>query len=63
MINWKEVYSLQPHPTRLNVEVYKGRLVYRAKGSGKRISYKTLKKGLKKKSFSIFEEVPDWLPK
>lgn len=63
MINWREVYLLKPHLIKMNVEVDKGRLVYRATGSGKRISYKTLKKGLKKKSFSTFEEVPDWLIK
>ena len=45
----------------MNVEVDEGRLVYRATGSGKRISYKRLKKGLKKTSFSIFEEMPCWL--
>lgn len=61
MVNWREVYLLNPHPIKLNVETDKGRLVYRAKGSAKRISYKTLKKGLKKKTFSIFEEVPGWL--
>ena len=63
MVNWREVYLLKPQLIRLNVEVDKGRLVYRATGSGKRISYKTLKKGLRKKSFSIFEELPDWFIK
>jgi hypothetical protein len=61
LVNWREVYLLKPHVIKLNVEVDDGRLVYRAIGSNKRISYRTLKKGLKKKSFSIFEEVPDWL--
>jgi hypothetical protein len=61
MVSWREVYILKPHIKRLNIEVDKGRLIYRAKGSGKRISYKRLKKGLIKKSFSVFEEVPDWL--
>jgi hypothetical protein len=63
MVNWREVYLLKPQLIKLNVEVDKGRLVYRATGSGKRISYKTLKKGLRKKSFSIFEELPSWLIK
>ena len=61
MINWREVYLLEPEIVKLNVEVDKGRLVYRATGSNKRISYKRLKKGLKKRSFSIFEEVPNWI--
>jgi hypothetical protein len=63
MVNWREVYLLKPQITKLNVEVDRGRLVYRPTGSGKRISYKTLKKGLRKKSFSIFEELPGWLIK
>lgn len=61
MVNWREVYLLKPKITKLNVEVDEGRLVYRAPGSAKRISYKTVKKGLKKKAFSIFEELPLWL--
>jgi hypothetical protein len=61
MINWREVYLLTPQIVKLNVEVDKGRLVYRATGSNKRISYKRLKKGLRKRSFSIFEEMPNWL--
>ena len=63
MVNWREVYLLKPRIIKLNVEVDKGRLIYRATGSNKRISYKTLKKGLKKKPFTIFEEVPNWLIK
>jgi hypothetical protein len=61
MVNWREVYLLKPYVTRLNVEVDEGRLVYRATGAAKRISYKTVKKGLKKKAFSIFEQTPAWL--
>lgn len=61
MVNWREVYLVKPRVVKLNVEVDEGRLVYRATGSNKRISYKTIKKGLKKKSFSLFEEVPGWL--
>lgn len=57
MLNWREVYLLKPQIVKLNIEVDDGRLVYRAPGSTKRISYKTLKKGLRKKTFSIFEEV------
>lgn len=58
MVNWREAYILTPKLIRLNVEVDEGRLVYRARGSAKRISYKTLKKGLKKQIFSVFQEVP-----
>jgi hypothetical protein len=59
LANWREVYLLKPKIARLNVEGDDGRLVYRAIGSPKRISYKTLKKGLKKKTFSIFQEVAE----
>ena len=61
MVNWREVYLLKPRIIKLNVEVDEGRLVYRAIGSNKRISYKMIKKGLKKRSFSIFEEMPNRL--
>jgi hypothetical protein len=63
MVNWREVYLIKPQIIKLNVEADRGRLVYRATGSGKRISYTRLKNGLKKKSFSIFEELPDRLIK
>jgi len=61
MVNWKEVYLLKPVIIRLLVEVDNGRLIYRRRGSNTRISYNKLKKGLKKKEFLIFEDVPDWL--
>lgn len=61
VVDVKLVYQLEPTPIRLNPEVYRGKLVYRARGSSRRISYDQLKKGLVKKSFSVEEEVPDWL--
>ena len=63
MVNWKEVYLLHPHIVRLIPEVDKGRLVYRAKGVAKRLSYSQIKRGLIKKSVIIKEEVPNWLLK
>lgn len=60
MVDVKQVYQLNPQPTLLNLEVYRGKLVYRASGSSRRISYDQLKKGLVKKSFVMEEEVPDW---
>ena len=62
MVDWRRVYLLHPHIVPLIPEVDKGRLVYRAKGSSKRISYEQIKKGLIKKSKWIIEEVPSWLP-
>ena len=61
VVDVKQVYQLKAEPILLNVEVYRGKLVYRAKGSSRRISYDQLKDGLVKKSFWVEEEVPDWL--
>jgi hypothetical protein len=61
MVDIKNVYQLEPELMLLYIEVYRGKLVYRAKGSSRRISYEQVKKGLVKKSFSVEEEVPDWL--
>lgn len=63
MVNWREVYLLRPQVVRLIPEVDKGRLVYRAKGAVKRISYSKLKTGLVKKSYIITEDVPSWIMK
>ena len=61
MVDVKRVYLLTPEPTRLNIEVYRGKLVYRAKGSSRRISYDQVKEGLVKRRFFAEEDVPDWL--
>jgi len=48
-------------PVKLNTIVYQGQLTYRFPASGKRISYRQLKKGLVKKI--IFLHLPvDMLP-
>jgi hypothetical protein len=57
MASWRKVYLLSPL-TPLNVEVHKGALVYRAAGSGKRFTYKQLKKGLVKRKMIIREHFP-----
>jgi hypothetical protein len=44
MVDIKHVYSLSPAFVRLQAEVYHGKLVYRAKGSTRRISYSQIKK-------------------
>lgn len=59
LVSWREAYLLSSSPKLLQIETYKGRLVYREKGSGKRISYNTLKKGLRKSSQIFYLEVPD----
>ena len=45
VVDIKQVYQLGPEPIRLHPEVYRGKLVYRAKGSSHRISYDQLKRG------------------
>ena len=57
--DWRAVYLLQPLQ-QLQPEVYRGRLVYRARGSRRRIPYAQLKKGLVKRSLRLVEQVPDW---
>ncbi|HEY8688633.1 MAG TPA: hypothetical protein VIM07_05310 [Chitinophagaceae bacterium] len=61
MVSWREVYLLSPQLIKLFVEVDKGRLVYRPKGSGKRISYLQIKNGLVKTEIKIIENVPSWI--
>ncbi|MES1218419.1 MAG: hypothetical protein ABUT20_23130 [Bacteroidota bacterium] len=61
MNDWKTVYYLGSPPIQLFPEVERGRLTYRAKGSVRRFSYATIKKGLVKKDIRIMEQVPDWL--
>ena len=60
MVNWKEVYIYSPRQIKMIPEVDRGRLVYRAKGSERRISYQMIKKGLIKKEVLIKEEFPEW---
>ena len=61
MADIRKVYLLSPVLTTLHPEVYKGKLVFRAKGSSRRISYDQIKRGLVKRSFVVKEEVPNWL--
>lgn len=61
MASIRQVYILSPVLIALQADVYRGKLVYRQKGSNKRISYDQLKKGLVKKEFTVSEEVPNWL--
>ncbi len=56
--NWKEMYLLNKEPILLIPELYQGKLVYRARGSAKRISYTSIKKGLLKKEVLINFNLP-----
>ena len=61
MIDWKTVYLLSTEVKKLTPEVYRGILVYRAKGSSIRYFYTQIKKGLRKTNTVIVENVPSWL--
>ena len=41
------------HPIELKTNIHQGNLYFRLPGSGKRISYRTLRKGLIKKNIKI----------
>ena len=60
LVDWRQVYVIYPQLIQLNPEVDRGRLVYRAKGSKRRISYLQIKKGLIKKNYSIQIDFPEW---
>jgi len=49
----RNAWLLHPKPLKLPATIYRGTLVFRLPGSGKRISYRTLKKGLVKKTILI----------
>ena len=49
----RNIWLLNQPPVKLPVSSYRGSLVYRLPSSGKRISYRILKKGLIKKNIVI----------
>ncbi|RXK62071.1 hypothetical protein ESA94_03405 [Lacibacter luteus] len=53
---WRELYLLKGANDfeLLSTEVYQGQLVYRSKGSHKRISWTSIKKGLLKKEVLLY---------
>ena len=55
--DWRKVFLLSPL-IALNAEAHKGMLVYRARGSAKRFTYRQIKKGLIKKRMIIREYLP-----
>ncbi|OLY93650.1 hypothetical protein SAMN05444008_114140 [Cnuella takakiae] len=59
LVSWKEAYLLLPELVKLNVEYYKGNLIYRAPGSAKRIYYKAIKAGLRKCNIKVYFDVLD----
>ena len=51
--NIRNAWLLENEPVKLTTTLHRGSLIYRIPGSGKRISYRTLKKGLTKKQLII----------
>ena len=49
----RTAWLLTADPVKLTTTLHRGNLVFRMPGSGKRISYKSLKKGLVKKNIVI----------
>lgn len=57
LTSWREAWLLTgKYPEKLYTELYRNRLVFRIRGSNKRISYQYLKKGLIKKVLHLQEE-------
>lgn len=52
MVDIRNVWLLGSQPVRINTALHRGALVFRLPG-GKRISYRTLKKGLIKKTIIL----------
>jgi hypothetical protein len=55
--NIRNAWLLNKPPVKLTTTTYRGNLVFRIPGSGKRISYRTLKKGLVKKTIVIRQPI------
>ena len=54
LVNWRELWDLSnEYPEKFLAEVYKGKLVFRLRGSSARISYQRIKKGLVKKEIVL----------
>lgn len=49
----RNAWLLYQPPVKLITTIYRGNLVFRLPGSGKRVSYRTLKKGLVKKTIVL----------
>ncbi len=49
----RNAWLLHRSPVKLSTTIYRGNLIFRVPGSGKRISYRTLKKGLVKRTIIL----------
>ena len=53
----RNAWMLSNPPVKLTTTTYRGNLIFRLPGSGKRISYRTLKRGLIKKTIVIRQPI------
>ena len=53
MLDIRNAWLLEKEPVKLITGVHRGNLIFRMPGSGKRISYQSIKKGLIKKTIII----------
>ncbi len=53
----RNAWILSKPPVKLTTTIYRGNLIFRLPGSGKRISYRTLKKGLVKKKIILRQAI------
>lgn len=54
LVSWREAWLFEgQYPEKLYTEVYKGKLVFRQRGSSLRISYERVKKGLVRRQIRI----------
>lgn len=59
LVSWREAWLFDDEfPEKLFIEVHKGNLVFRKRGSSERFSYKQIKKGLIRKKIFIKEPPP-----
>lgn len=59
LFSGREAYLLFPEVRQLNLETYKGRIIYGLSGSSKRISDNRMKTGLVKTNLNLKIEIPD----
>ena len=57
LVDIRNAWLLNKPPVKLKTTIYRGNLIFRIPGSGNRISYQTLKKGLVKKTIVIRQHI------
>ncbi len=60
LVSWREAYLISDTLIPMQIETYRGRIIYREKGSSRRISYNRVKAGLKKSNQVFAVDIPYW---